>query len=41
VVDIEGDEPLIVDLGTGLRSLGDVLQREVRALGRPCTPPPC
>ncbi len=35
VVDIEGDEPLIVDLGTGLRALGDVLQREVRALGTP------
>jgi phosphoribosyl 1,2-cyclic phosphodiesterase len=35
VIDIEGDEPLIVDLGTGLRSYGDVLQREVRALGTP------
>ena len=35
VVDIEGDEPLIVDLGTGLRALGDVLHREVRALGTP------
>ena len=35
VIDIEGDEPLIVDLGTGLRALGDVLQREVRAIGTP------
>src|SRR5215469_12873182 len=35
VIDIEGDEPLIVDLGTGLRALGDVLQREVRSLGTP------
>ncbi len=35
VVGIEGDEPLIVDLGTGLRSLGDVLLKEVRALGTP------
>ena len=35
VIDIEGDEPLIVDLGTGLRALGDVLQKEVRALGTP------
>ncbi|HUC05148.1 MAG TPA: MBL fold metallo-hydrolase [Acidimicrobiales bacterium] len=35
VVDIEGDEPLIVDLGTGLRALGDVLQRQVRSLGTP------
>ena len=31
----EGDEPLIVDLGTGLRALGDVLLKEVRALGTP------
>ena len=35
VIDIEGDEPLIVDLGTGLRAYGDVLQREVRSLGTP------
>lgn len=35
VVDIEGDDPLIVDLGTGLRALGDVLHKEVRALGTP------
>jgi ribonuclease BN (tRNA processing enzyme) len=35
VVDIEGDEPLIVDLGTGLRALGDVLLKDVRALGTP------
>ena len=41
VIGIEGDEPLIVDLGTGLRAYGDVLHREVRALGTPCTPPHC
>ena len=35
VIDVEGDEPLIVDLGTGLRALGDVLHKEVRALGTP------
>ena len=35
VIDIEGDDPLIVDLGTGLRALGDVLHKEVRALGTP------
>jgi phosphoribosyl 1,2-cyclic phosphodiesterase len=35
VIDIDGDEPLIVDLGTGLRALGDVLHKEVRALGTP------
>ena len=44
VLDIEGDDPLIVDLGTGLRALGDVLQREVRAAGdaapRDCAPHP-
>ena len=34
-VDIEGDEPLILDLGTGLRALGDVLLKGVRALGTP------
>jgi phosphoribosyl 1,2-cyclic phosphodiesterase len=35
VVTIDGDEPLIVDLGTGLRALGDTLLKEVRALGMP------
>jgi ribonuclease BN (tRNA processing enzyme) len=35
VVDIQGDEPLILDLGTGLRALGDVLLKEVRAAGAP------
>ncbi len=35
LVEIEGEEPLIVDLGTGLRALGDVLLKEVRAVGRP------
>jgi phosphoribosyl 1,2-cyclic phosphodiesterase len=35
VVNVEGDAPLIVDLGTGLRALGDVLHREVRSLGAP------
>jgi phosphoribosyl 1,2-cyclic phosphodiesterase len=35
VVNIEGEAPLIVDLGTGLRALGDVLLKEVRALGTP------
>src|ERR1700689_3512785 len=39
VVDIEGDEPLIVDLGTGLRALGDALPREGRALGPPLHAP--
>jgi ribonuclease BN (tRNA processing enzyme) len=35
VIDIEGDEPLILDLGTGLRALGDVLLAEARAVGAP------
>jgi phosphoribosyl 1,2-cyclic phosphodiesterase len=35
VIEIEGDQPLIVDLGTGLRALGDVLLKEVRAVGAP------
>jgi len=35
VIGIEGDEPLIVDLGTGLRALGDVLLKEVRSVGAP------
>ena len=41
VVTIEGDDPLILDLGTGLRALGDSLDRGVRALGLPCRPRPC
>src|ERR1700685_2938794 len=35
VVNVDGDEPLIVDLGTGLRALGDVLHKKVRAVGTP------
>jgi ribonuclease BN (tRNA processing enzyme) len=35
VVEIEGDEPLILDLGTGLRALGDSLLVEARAIGTP------
>jgi phosphoribosyl 1,2-cyclic phosphodiesterase len=35
VVEVEGDDPLIVDLGTGLRALGDVLLKEARSLGAP------
>jgi ribonuclease BN (tRNA processing enzyme) len=35
LIDIEGDEPLILDLGTGLRALGDDLLKEVRAVGAP------
>ena len=35
VVEIDGDEPLIVDLGTGLRTLGEVIHRQVRAQGTP------
>ena len=35
LVSIEGDPPLILDLGTGLRALGDVMGRELRAEGRP------
>jgi phosphoribosyl 1,2-cyclic phosphodiesterase len=35
LVEVEGDEPLIIDLGTGLRALGDVLLRETRAAGAP------
>ena len=30
-----GGRALIVDLGTGLRALGDVLLKEVRAVGAP------
>jgi phosphoribosyl 1,2-cyclic phosphodiesterase len=35
VVEVEGDEPLIIDLGTGLRVLGEVLHKDVRAVGAP------
>jgi phosphoribosyl 1,2-cyclic phosphodiesterase len=35
LIEVEGDEPLILDLGTGLRSLGDDLLEQVRALGAP------
>jgi phosphoribosyl 1,2-cyclic phosphodiesterase len=35
LVEVDGDEPLILDLGTGLRALGDVLLKEVRAVGTP------
>ena len=35
LIDIEGDEPLIVDLGTGLRALGDVLREDTLARGTP------
>lgn len=32
---VDGEPPLILDLGTGLRALGDVLGRDLRAAGRP------
>jgi phosphoribosyl 1,2-cyclic phosphodiesterase len=35
VISSEDDEQLIVDLGTGLRALGDDISRKVRALGTP------
>jgi phosphoribosyl 1,2-cyclic phosphodiesterase len=35
LIEIEGDEPLIVDLGTGARALGDVLLAQARATGNP------
>jgi phosphoribosyl 1,2-cyclic phosphodiesterase len=35
LIEIEGDEPLILDLGTGLRALGDVLLKEARKVGAP------
>jgi phosphoribosyl 1,2-cyclic phosphodiesterase len=35
LIEIEGDEPLIVDLGTGARALGDVLLAHARATGKP------
>jgi phosphoribosyl 1,2-cyclic phosphodiesterase len=34
LISVEGDPPLILDLGTGLRALGDVLQPELRRLGQ-------
>ncbi len=34
-VRIEGDHPLILDLGTGLRALGAVMEKELRSLGQP------
>jgi phosphoribosyl 1,2-cyclic phosphodiesterase len=35
VVEVEGEPPLIVDLGTGLRSLGEYLQPQLQDRGRP------
>lgn len=35
LISLPGTDPLILDLGTGLRALGDVLERQVRAAGRP------
>jgi phosphoribosyl 1,2-cyclic phosphodiesterase len=35
LVSIEGDPPLVLDLGTGLRALGDVIGPALRAEGRP------
>jgi phosphoribosyl 1,2-cyclic phosphodiesterase len=35
LVSVEGDLPLVLDLGTGLRALGDVMRAELRAAGRP------
>ncbi|MGP8059156.1 MAG: MBL fold metallo-hydrolase [Acidimicrobiales bacterium] len=35
LVQADGDQPLILDLGTGLRALGDALQPSLRADGRP------
>ena len=35
LVSVDGDPPLILDLGTGLRSLGDTLNLELRQEGRP------
>lgn len=34
-VTIAGDDPLILDLGTGVRALGDALERGLRKEGRP------
>ncbi|HVX21810.1 MAG TPA: MBL fold metallo-hydrolase [Acidimicrobiales bacterium] len=35
LVTVDGDVPLILDLGTGIRALGDALGAELRAEGRP------
>jgi phosphoribosyl 1,2-cyclic phosphodiesterase len=35
LVEVEGETPLILDLGTGLRALGDYLQGPLRAEGMP------
>ena len=40
VIEIEGDEPLIVDLGTGLRALGDELLKRRGRWALRCMPPP-
>lgn len=35
LVTVDGEPPLILDLGTGLRSLGDAMAPQLRATGRP------
>ncbi len=35
LVAVDGDEPLILDLGTGIRALGDAMGPQLRAEGRP------
>ncbi|HLH27818.1 MAG TPA: MBL fold metallo-hydrolase, partial [Acidimicrobiales bacterium] len=35
LVEVDGEPPLIVDLGTGLRALGDHLEKPLRASGMP------
>lgn len=35
LVEVEGEPPLILDLGTGLRALGNRLEEGLRAAGRP------
>ena len=35
LVTIDGDDPLILDLGTGMRALGEAIAPELRAEGRP------
>lgn len=35
LVEVDGEPPLILDLGTGLRSLGETLDRPLRATGLP------
>jgi len=35
LVEVDGEPPLILDLGTGLRALGDALDRPLRATGVP------